>query len=171
MVLQIDIHVATLSETWLCDSGSIKEDSYTLFWCGYPESDRPMHGCGIAVKNYLFPTTDQPTFISPRLMKTRFLLKSGYISIISAYVPTLGADDETKDSFYQHLSSVVLKIPARENIYLAGDFNAHIGCDFNSWSTVIGKHGIGSINENGQRLLKLCATYSLCICNTFFAGS
>ena len=70
----LNIDIATLSETWLCDSGSIKEDSYTLFWCGCPESDRPMRSCGIAVKNDLLPTMDHPTFISPRLMKTRFLL-------------------------------------------------------------------------------------------------
>ncbi|CAG9138444.1 unnamed protein product [Plutella xylostella] len=32
----------------------------------------------------------------------------------------------------------------------------------------MGKHGIGNINDNGQRLLELCATHQLCVTNTYF---
>ncbi|XP_033120196.1 uncharacterized protein LOC117119470 [Anneissia japonica] len=34
----------------------------------------------------------------------------------------------------------------------------------------LGYHGVGRINENGQRLLELCAQRELCITNTYFQG-
>ena len=40
--------------------------------------------------------------------------------------------------------------------------------DFNTWHTVLGPHGVGHINENGQCLLDFCAINKLLIANTRF---
>ena len=40
--------------------------------------------------------------------------------------------------------------------------------DFESWSSCLGHHGIGKINENGQRLLEFCTYHNLCITNSYF---
>ncbi|XP_059049895.1 uncharacterized protein LOC131844918 [Achroia grisella] len=50
------------------------------------------------------------------------------------------------------------------------DFNAHVGGDYTAWPNCIGYHGIGKLNENGQRLLEFCSEYSLCVTNTYFKG-
>lgn len=168
---RLGINVAALSETWLTGNGSIRETNYTFFWCGYPDPMRPKHGIGFAVHNNLLSCIQQPISISPRLMTMRMCLKDGYITIISAYAPTLKASSESKDEFYEGLNEAILRIPAGDNIALIGDFNARIGSDFNAWSNVMGQHGIGKMNENGQRLLELCAAHSLCLTSTFFGGS
>ncbi|XP_038073012.1 uncharacterized protein LOC119741333 [Patiria miniata] len=113
----------------------------------------------------------QPAAISPRLMSLRMCLSTGYVTLISAYAPTLTSTPESKDDFYLQLSELLHNIPAGDGIILLGDFNARIGSDCSAWKNVIGPHGVGRMNDNGQRLLELCASYNLCIANTFFAGS
>ena len=43
-----------------------------------------------------------------------------------------------------------------------------MGADHESWPDVLGHHGIGKMNENGQRLLEFCCYHKLCVTNTFF---
>ena len=94
--------------------------------------------------------------------------RSGNVNIISAYAPTLDADSEVKDRFYDELSQVVSRIQSEEEMSLLGDFNARVGRDSDSWSGSIGPHGVGNVNENGQRLLEMCSFQNLSIMNTFF---
>jgi len=94
------------------------------------------------------------------------LCRSECAPVIAAYAPTLLASDEDKDEFYQQLSDLSC-IPAGHDIALLGDFNARIDAD--SWTTVIGRFGVGKINENGQRLLELCSLLNLSVPSTFFA--
>jgi len=85
-------------------------------------------------------------------MRTR----AGYVTAISAYAPTLLASVEDKDEFNQQLSDLLSSIPAGHDIALLGDFNARIGAYADSWTSVIGRFGVGKINENEQGLLELC---------------
>ena len=50
---------------------------------------------------------------------------------------------------------------------LLGDFSARVASDHDSWSSCLDPHGIGSINENEQWLLELCALNELRINNSF----
>ena len=49
--LQVDI--ATLQETRLPGSGSLREKDYTFFWQGKSEEEVREHGVGFAVRNTL----------------------------------------------------------------------------------------------------------------------
>ena len=51
---------------------------------------------------------------------------------------------------------------------MLGDFNARVGKEHSSWEGVLGRHGVGKVNDNGQLLLSKCAKHSLCISNTLF---
>ena len=53
-------------------------------------------------------------------------------------------------------------------LVLMGDFNAKVGQDDGMWRDVMGVFGIGTRNNNGQRLLELCSEHRLCITNTVF---
>ena len=96
-------------------------------------------------------------------MRTR----AGYITAISAYAPTLLASDEDKDEFYQQLSDLLSSIPAGHDVALLGDFNARIGAGADSWTSNIGRFGVGKINENGQRLLELRSLFNLFVASNF----
>ena len=44
------------------------------------------------------------------------------------------------------------RTPRHENFILIGDFNAREGRDHDKWPTVIGRHGVGNCNANGDRV-------------------
>ena len=90
------------------------------------------------------------------------------MTVLSVYAPTLDTDDNIKEEFYRTLSDIISTIPATDKILLLGDFNARVGKNHRLWNKVIGKEGIGNMNENGQLLLGLCTEHQLAITNTFF---
>ena len=123
---------------------------------------------GFAVRNKLLESISLPAEGTERILSLRLQTSSGPVSLISAYAPTLASTAEAKDKFYDDLSTPIRRIPDRELLFVAGDFNARVGVDHNSWPTCLGQFGIGKMNENGQRLLELCCHHGLCVSNTFF---
>ena len=73
-----------------------------------------------------------------------------------------------KEAFYNQLSSVLSGIPRTDKLLLIGDFNARIGRENDKWPLVMGKHGIGKCNSNGELLLALCSEFELIVTNTMF---
>ena len=166
------IDIAALSETRLPDEDSLTEvgAGYTFFWRGLPKDDQRIHGVGFAIKTtLLLKLPESPVGISERIMTLRIpLVSNRHATIISAYAPTLTSPVETKDTFYEQLHNTLSSIPRQDKIILLGDFNARVGTNHLVWEGIIGKHGVGNINDNGLRLLNLCASHDLAITNTFF---
>ena len=107
--------------------------------------------------------------ISERLMTlTVKLVDSRQATLISAYAPTLDATDEDKEMFYAQLDTILTAIPESDKVFLLGDFNARVGRSADVWTGVIGRHGVGNINDNGILLLSKCAEHRLLITNTTF---
>ena len=79
-----------------------------------------------------------------------------YATLLSAYAPTLPSENEAKDCFYQSLDKALHRIARNDKIFLLRDFNARVGQNNRIWSGVLGRHGVGQLNENGTRLLTMC---------------
>ncbi|KAK2193389.1 hypothetical protein NP493_13g03002 [Ridgeia piscesae] len=96
--------------------------------------------------------------------------KDNFATIISVYAPTMTYPDENKEVFYNQLASVLSGIPRTDKLLfsVAGDFNARIGRENEKWPLVMGKHGIGKCNSNGELLLALCSECELTVTNTMF---
>lgn len=105
---------------------------------------------------------------SERLLTLRLNTTTGPITLLSIYAQTLNATFETKDQFYDNLSSVINSIPAKKQLIHLGAFNVRVGAENDSWTSCLGKFGIGQMNENSQRLLELCAFYNLWITISYF---
>ncbi|XP_072179738.1 craniofacial development protein 2-like [Diadema setosum] len=105
---------------------------------------------------------------SERILTLRLSTSAGMVNIVSIYAPTLCSSTDVKDHFYDDLDAVISRIPASEHLFLLGDFNARVGADYESWPDCLGQHGIGKLNENGQRVLGLCSYRALCIINSYF---
>jgi len=165
---RLNVDIAALQETRLPEDGSLKEEHYTFFWQGRGIEDVREHGVGFAVRNTLLRTIEPPHGGTERILTLRLSTSAGFANIICVYAPTLQAPSETKDRFYELMANTIDRIPMPEHIYLVGDFNARVGTDHESWPEVLGHHGIGKMNENGQRLLEFCCHRNLCVTNTFF---
>ncbi|CAH8572038.1 unnamed protein product [Dicrocoelium dendriticum] len=169
------IDIAALSETRLAEQGKLHEAGagYTFYWVGNAASAPREHGVGFAISDRLNgQLVGEPTGISARLMTVRLRLRRGkFATFISTYGPTMSYPDDKRDQFYTELSSVIRSVPRSDRLFLLGDFNARVRRDASAWTDVIGAHGIGSANANGDRLLSLCANHGLTITNTRFALS
>ncbi len=166
---RLDIDIVALQETRLPSNGSLREQDYKFFCQGKEPEEPRIHGVGFAVRNSMLSSTEPPSGGQPRILSLHLSTSSGPVNIMSIYAPTLCSSAETKDQFYEELETTIKEIPITEHLFLLGDFNARIGADHNSWPRCIGHFGIGKLNENGQRLLKLCSYHDLCISNKFFS--
>ena len=167
-----NIDIAALSETRVLGDSKIEETGggYTFFLKGKPEGEKCYHGVGFAIRSELLQHLEgkDPTGINERLMTMSLPLQNSSLFIISAYAPTLGQSDETKEQFYSTLSDIIESVPSSHKLLLLGDFNARVGMDYASWENVIGKHGVGRENSNGTLLLSLCSQHNLIMTNTIF---
>ncbi|PZC80141.1 hypothetical protein B5X24_HaOG215363 [Helicoverpa armigera] len=167
-----NIDIAAISETHLSDTGELCEQlgGYTYYWSGRPASERAGSGVGFAIRNGLVrDLSELPKGVNDRLMTLRIPIASNkFAHLISVYAPTLPSADEDKETFYQQLKQTLENIPACDKIVLLGDFNARVGTEYDIWDGALGKHGVGKCNDNGLRLLSLCAQFNLSITNTYF---
>ena len=125
---------------------------------------------GIAIKkDIVTKLTEMPRPVSDRIMTMRLhLSKDNFATIISVYAPTMTNPDENKEAFYNQLASVFSGIPHTDKLLVIGDINARIGRDNDKWPLVMGKHGIGKCNSNGELLLALCSEFELIVTITIF---
>ena len=102
------------------------------------------------------------------------------VTVVTIYTPINPSSGTTQaaatsDTFYDQLQSVVSVVPPRNMLSVLvpvpGDFNAHVGCDFQSWRFVVGPHGMCDCNGNGEKLLDFCSNNQLLVTNTWFSTS
>ena len=160
--------IATLQETRLADSGTLKEKDYTLVWQGKHSDELREHGVEFAVRNSLLRMVEPGSSDSEHLLTLCLNSTTGPVTLISVYAPTLSTTPDTKDMFHENLASIIRNIPSKEQVVLLGDFNARVGTDHDLWPSCLGQFGVSKMNQNGQRLLELCTFYDLCIMNAFF---
>ena len=165
-----NIDIAALCETRLPESGSLDDFEYSFFWGGKPEGERREATVGFAIKkDIIAKLTEMPWAVSDRIMTMRLPLnKDNFATIISVYAPTMTNPDENKEAFYNQLATVLSGIPRTDKLLLIGDFNARLGRDNEKWPLVMGKHGIGKCNSNGELLLALCSEFELIVMNNMF---
>ena len=60
------------------------------------------------------------------------------------------------------------RIPDGDMRIVLDDSNAQVGSDVYVWPGVIGSHGVGSITDNGTRLLSFCLVHKLVVMGTCF---
>ena len=161
-----NIDICALSEVRRPGTGNLIEKSHTIFWSG---NNKKEAGVGFAISNNLFSSIDlNPKAINDRLMSIRIELAKGqFLTLISAYGPTMQRSDQEKESFYESLG-VVLDSAKHDKIIILGDLNARVGRDWHSWPSVIGKHGVGNMNTNGLMLLEFCTRFQFTVMGTMF---
>ena len=106
----------------------------------------------------------------PRIIEATFRTTNKRISmhVIQCYAPTNDANETDKDLFYSRLQYVVDQCPKRNVTLLMGDLNAKVGHCNRGYESVMGRHGLGNMNENGERFADFCSANELVIGGTVF---
>nr|VZI37768.1 unnamed protein product [Spirometra erinaceieuropaei] len=154
---QYNVYVCYLSEVRLPDSGSreIKvpgvESHLTLHQSG-PRDSSGRRGVAIALSQQADlvllawePVTDRMAYVR---LKDHF----PNISIVSVYAPTSSAEQRDKEAFYSQLQAFVERLPRRDLLIVTGDWNVPTGPGHSTNRHLLGRFGIGSRCENGERL-------------------
>ncbi|KAJ3587612.1 hypothetical protein NHX12_011209 [Muraenolepis orangiensis] len=103
--------------------------------------------------------------ISSRLITASFRTNNRRVKahIIQCYAPSNDAVDDVKARFYDSLNHLLGRVGARDLIILMGDFNAKIGGRNEGYEEVMGKHGVGKMNDNGEMFVETCVNNNLVI--------
>ena len=105
---------------------------------------------------------------SDRILLARFRTPARNICIVQCYAPTEVADMERKENFYEEFNRTLMKIHRGGTIMLMGDFNAKVGDKNEGCERIMGKHGMGTKNINGELFLELCLEHDIVIGGTIF---
>ena len=126
------------------------------------------HGTGILIKKSLNPKF---TRLTGRICVAEIEMNDTKLFFISAYSHTSEKSEknpELREEFYDTLEGFISTIPSRQEVILAGDFNAKTGSAYEDFCTVMGKFGKGEANNSGIRLLETCQKLDLYLTNTTF---
>jgi hypothetical protein len=88
--------------------------------------------------------------------------------VIQCYAPTEGSEIQIKEAFYHQINEAIRKTPRKDVIVVMGDLNAKVGSNNEGLEHIMGKHGLGDINENGKMFTDLCAKHELMRGETIF---
>ncbi|VDP34150.1 unnamed protein product [Schistosoma mattheei] len=106
----------------------------------------------------------------PRIIKASFKTKEEGIlmNVIQYYAPTNDYNEDDKDHFYDRVQSIVEKCPTKDLTILMRDLNAKVEMENTEYEDIMGRHGLGERNGNGERFANLCAFNKLVIGGTIF---
>ena len=88
--------------------------------------------------------------------------------MIQCYLPTAAAEEAERQEFYVQLNEILRKQKKKDIIRLREDLNAKVGQDNEGLEHIMGRHGLGERNENGQLFVDFCARHDLVIGGTIF---
>ena len=88
------------------------------------------------------------------------------ITVIQVYAPTSNAEESEVEWFYEDLQDLLELTPKRDVFFFIWNWNAKVGSQ--ETLGVIGKFGLETWNEAGQRLIEICQENALVIANTLF---
>ncbi|XP_057522572.1 uncharacterized protein LOC130802577 [Amaranthus tricolor] len=145
------IHVACVQETRWKGKKTKGIKVYKLWYAGL---DGRRNGVGILVFIDILKQLVEVRRCIDRIMLVRIVVGEEIISIVSAYLPQVGLDEQVKCEFWDNLGDLMRTIPEDEKVFLKGDFNEHIGRDAGNYDSVHGGFGLGARNEIGENLLE-----------------
>ena len=73
-----------------------------------------------------------------------------------------------KINFTINLQNAIQKVPQHDRETLMGNLNAKIGGKNKGYEEIMGKHGVGILNNNDQRLFEFCQLNDLVMGGTLF---
>ena len=165
------MEILGVSEAIWNQFGEVELASGELFIYSGKENKDDIHerGAGIMLLGYAKKCLMEWEPIDDRIITARINAKIQKITIIQCYSPTNNAEPFEKEEFCNKLQAAVVdNAPNRDILIIMGDFNAKVGRNNASIERIMGKEGLGDVNENGKELVDMCALNGLSIGGTLF---
>jgi exonuclease III len=144
-------------------------DGATFIYSGKPQDDNTSReGVGILMDKDAKLSLIEWYPVSARLIVARFKTTVTNIEMIQCYAHTVAAEEAEKQEFYMQLNEILRKQKKRDIIILGEDLNSKVGQENEGLEHIMGRHGLGERNENGQLFVDLCARHDLVIRGTIF---
>ena len=140
---------------------------HTILFSGRPD-DQHSEGVGLLLNQKTEKALLEWKPYGPRLLRARFYSRYTKLTVIVCYAPTEDKEAEDKDAFYDQLQAATESVRAHDILLILGDLNAKVGSDNIGREHVMGKCGIGTMNDNGERLADFCEGNNLLIGGTLF---
>ncbi len=105
--------------------------------------------------------------INDRLNIMNIEVQKIVITCIQIYAPTINAEDEEVEKFYDELENII-ENSQRKHLIIMGDFNSQVGLRQKGEKTILGKYGYGNRNERGWRLVRFYQEHNLKIINSMY---
>ncbi len=167
--LRYNLKILGLCETRWTGSGQTRLTSGdTIIYSGQAEGQPHVHGVALLMSQEAAQSLLSWEPVSSRIITARFNSKGRKVTILQCYAPTNTADIADKEEFYEILQATIDKVPERDLKILMGDINAKVGSDNTNRELIMGKHGVGEQNENGELFTEFCSFNDLVIGGTLF---
>ena len=130
-----------------------------------------VQGVALALNKQAYSSLIEWFPIASRILKARFNHHHGKLTVIVSYAPTNLAKDNVKHGFFSAVADTIASVSRHDMTIALGDYNATVSSSTQSRaasSGVIGPVSPDNTNDNGDRLVQMCATHGLAIANTWF---
>ena len=155
-----NLNILGLSEVRWTGFGEMKT-SESILYSGAEEKHH--RGVGLILKREVGRTLLRWNPVNERIMTKRFNSRFENSPSSKVYAPTNDAEDESKEEIYEQLQREVEVALRHDVLIVMGDLNAKSGEDNKRWKKLMGQHGLGRMNENGDRLATFCGNNDLVI--------
>ena len=140
-------------------------NGYKMYYAG---EDGKKNGVGIILSPKMKCNVLEVTRESDRVIWMRLNVDGRAVNVISAYAPQVGCNSQEKEDFWEQMEEVMQKIAENDVVWIGADFNGKVGEGNIGATEVMGKHGVGRRNEEGQMIVEFALANNMAIVNTYF---
>ena len=151
---------------WIGSGKQVANDGTTILYSGNDKLH--IRGVALIITREKAKTLMEWEPMGDRMLRARFNSRYCKLTLVLCYAPTNDADEELKDDWYEQLQRAVSQVPKHDLLMIIGDLNAKVGSQNTNWERSMGKHGCGTMNDNGERLVDFCLDNNFVIGGTIF---
>ena len=160
---RVGVDVLGIAETRWTDSGRIDKDGHVFIFSG---GDTHNKGVGFLLRKEVSNSLQGYWPISERAIMIKLRGKPFDIVCLQVYAPTQDRSEEEIEAFYADMEVALEQVKHSDILIVMGDMNCKVGSE--TVGEVVGRYGLGSINDRGERLVDFCEENNLAVMNTFF---
>lgn len=158
-----------ISETHWTGQGKVElANRESIIYSGRDDDNHQRQGVGILMYKRAARALIDWTPVSERVIQARYHSQHIKLTVVHIYAPTEDAEDQVKKLFYRRLQDILDSRNTHDMLIITGDMNAKVGDENEGYKRVMGRHGLGKRNDNGERLCEMSDMNELVITGTLF---